>query len=195
MADFGLYYHNFKYGHGNAKKVSNIVSWLDFKQLTVATAELSFFCRLSCQGCVPVKWTAPEVLFGDIAGLSSKSDVYVILFLWNYLIVSFSFVMKEWFFSGGGGYCLIWVIRVRAAGQGMVFGLTVLNRVYNRPFATSDHVVQNLPRWRASSLLFPHIKTKRTEPVKLDLPLFWCPSAGIIMSLPSSMAHFVPRDR
>ncbi|XP_015780241.1 PREDICTED: tyrosine-protein kinase STK-like [Acropora digitifera] len=51
VADFGLYYHNFKYGHGNAKK-----------------------------GCVPVKWTAPEVLFGDIAGLSSKSDVYVILF-------------------------------------------------------------------------------------------------------------------
>ena len=46
------------------------------------------------------------------------------------------------------------------------------------------------PCWRASSLLFPHwdIKTKRPEPVKLDLPLFWCPNAGIIMSLPSSMA-------
>ena len=44
----------------------------------------------------------------------------------------------------------------------------------NRPFATSDHVVQNPPCWRASSLLFPHwdIKTKRPEPVKLDLPLF-----------------------
>ena len=44
----------------------------------------------------------------------------------------------------------------------------------NRPFATSDHVVQNPPCWRASSLLFPHwdIKTKRSEPVKLDLPLF-----------------------
>ena len=70
VADFGLYYHNFKYGHGNAKKVSNIVSWLHFKQLTVATSELSFpnvnmqiyGCRLSSQGCVPVKWTAPEVL-------------------------------------------------------------------------------------------------------------------------------------
>ena len=37
--------------------------------------------------------------------------------------------------------------------------------------ATSDHVVQNPPCWRASSLLFPHwdIKTKRPEPVKLDL--------------------------
>ena len=44
----------------------------------------------------------------------------------------------------------------------------------NRPFATSDHVVQNPPCWRASSLLFLRwdIKTKRPEPVKLDLPLF-----------------------
>ena len=69
--------------------------------------------------------------------------------------------------------------------------------ISNRPFAASDHVVQNPPCWRASSLLFSHwdIKTKRPEPVKLDLPLFWCPSAGIIMSLPSSMADFVPRDR
>ena len=58
----------------------------------------------------------------------------------------------------------------------------------NRPFATSDHVVQNPPCWRASSLLFSHwdIKTKRPEPMKLDLPLFWCPSGGIIMSLPYS---------
>ena len=87
VADFGLYYHNFKYGHGNAKKVSTIVSWLYFKQLTVAPSELSFSnvnmqidgCRLSSQGCVPVKWTAPEVLFGNIATLSSKSDVYVLL--------------------------------------------------------------------------------------------------------------------
>ena len=41
-------------------------------------------------------------------------------------------------------------------------------------FATSDHVVQNPPCWRASSLLFPpwEIKTKKPEPVKLDLPLF-----------------------
>ena len=43
-----------------------------------------------------------------------------------------------------------------------------------RPFAANDHVVQNPPCGRASSLLFPHwdIKTKRPEPVKLDLPLF-----------------------
>ena len=77
-------------------------------------------------------------------------------------------------FLRGGGGCLIWVIRVPAAGQGMVFGLAVLNRVYNRSFATSDHVVQNLPCWRGSSLLFPHwdIKTKSAEPVKLDSPLF-----------------------
>ena len=32
---------------------------------------------------------------------------------------------------GGGGYSLIWPIRGCAAGQGMVFGLSVLNRVYN----------------------------------------------------------------
>ena len=32
---------------------------------------------------------------------------------------------------GGGGFSLIWPIRGRAAGQGMVFGLSVLNRVYN----------------------------------------------------------------
>jgi len=44
----------------------------------------------------------------------------------------------------------------------------------NRPFAANDHVLQNPPCWRASSLLFPHwdIKTKRPEPVKLDLPLY-----------------------
>ena len=32
---------------------------------------------------------------------------------------------------GGGGYSVIWVIWGRAAEQGMVFGLAVLNRVYN----------------------------------------------------------------
>ena len=36
---------------------------------------------------MPVKWTAPEILFGDIAKLSSKSDVYV-LFISNYNVVS-----------------------------------------------------------------------------------------------------------
>jgi len=35
----------------------------------------------------------------------------------------------------------------------------------NRPFATNDHMVQNPPYWRASSLLFPHwdIKTKASQ--------------------------------
>ena len=28
---------------------------------------------------MPVKWTAPEVLYGNIAKLSSKSDVYVLV--------------------------------------------------------------------------------------------------------------------
>ncbi|XP_067025285.1 tyrosine kinase receptor Cad96Ca-like [Acropora muricata] len=64
VADFGLYYHNFKYGHGNAKK-----------------------------GCVPVKWTAPEVLYGNIAKLSSKSDVW-----------SFGVVLYEIFTMGGIPY-------------------------------------------------------------------------------------------
>ncbi|XP_044176852.1 tyrosine kinase receptor Cad96Ca-like isoform X2 [Acropora millepora] len=64
VADFGLYYHNFKYGHGNAKK-----------------------------GCVPVKWTAPEVLYGNIAKLSSKSDV------WSYGVV-----LYEIFTMGGIPY-------------------------------------------------------------------------------------------
>ena len=46
--------------------------------------------------------------------------------------------------------------------------------ILNRPFATNDHMVQNPPCWRASLLLFPYwdIKTKRPEPIKLDLPLF-----------------------
>ncbi|XP_067023939.1 tyrosine kinase receptor Cad96Ca-like [Acropora muricata] len=64
VADFGQYYHNFKYGHGNAKK-----------------------------GCVPVKWTAPEVLYGNIAKLSSKSDVW-----------SFGVVLYEIFTMGGIPY-------------------------------------------------------------------------------------------
>ena len=35
-----------------------------------------FNCFIS-QGCIPVKWTAPEILFGNIEELSSLSDVYV----------------------------------------------------------------------------------------------------------------------
>lgn len=52
ITDFGLAYRNFKYGHGNAKK-----------------------------GCIPVKWTAPEILYGNPASLTSQSDV------WSYGIV------------------------------------------------------------------------------------------------------------
>ena len=57
-------------------------------------------------------------------------------------------------------------------------------------------MVQNAPCLRASSLLFPHwdINTKRPESVKLDLLLFLMSSEGIIMSLPSSRADFVPCD-
>ncbi|XP_068690219.1 receptor-type tyrosine-protein phosphatase F-like [Montipora foliosa] len=64
VTDFGLSYQNFKYGHGNAKK-----------------------------GCIPVKWTAPEILFGDPANLSSKSDV------WSYGVV-----LYEIFTIGGIPY-------------------------------------------------------------------------------------------
>ena len=62
----------------------------------------------------------------------------------------------------------------------------------NRPFAANDHVVQNLPCWRASSFLFPHwdIKTKASQASLVQVSLFQRPSAGIIMSLPSSMADF-----
>ncbi|XP_068757949.1 fibroblast growth factor receptor 1-like [Montipora capricornis] len=64
VTDFGLSYQNFKYGHGNAKK-----------------------------GCVPVKWTAPEILFGDASNLSTKSDV------WSYGVV-----LYEIFTIGGIPY-------------------------------------------------------------------------------------------
>ena len=68
--------------------------------------------------------------------------------------------------SAGRGRC--YLPRPKAEVDNM------LRHLQNRPFTTSDHVVQNPPCWRASSLLFPHwdIKTKRPEPVKLDLPLF-----------------------
>ena len=43
---------------------------------------------------------------------------------------SFRFLTwTKWVASPGGGYSLIWPIRGCAAGQGMVFGLSVLNRV------------------------------------------------------------------
>ena len=43
---------------------------------------------------MPVKWTAPEVLFGDIAKLSSKSDVYELLLIkFQFFVVFFCFVV------------------------------------------------------------------------------------------------------
>ena len=46
--------------------------------------------------------------------------------------LSYRIVQMEVIISpGGGGYSLIWAIWGRAAGQGMVFGLAVLNRVCN----------------------------------------------------------------
>ncbi|XP_066029971.1 uncharacterized protein [Pocillopora verrucosa] len=64
LTDFGLSYQDFKYGPGNAKK-----------------------------GCIPIKWTAPEILFGHVAQLSTKSDV------WSYGIV-----LYEIFTVGGIPY-------------------------------------------------------------------------------------------
>ncbi|PFX12102.1 Fibroblast growth factor receptor 3 [Stylophora pistillata] len=49
LTDFGLSYQDFKYGTGNAKR-----------------------------GCIPVKWSAPEILIGHVERLSTKSDVYVL---------------------------------------------------------------------------------------------------------------------
>ncbi|XP_020615347.1 tyrosine kinase receptor Cad96Ca-like [Orbicella faveolata] len=64
VTDFGLAYQDFKYGHGNAKK-----------------------------GCMPIKWTAPEILSGNVAELSTQSDV------WSYGIV-----LYEIFTIGGIPY-------------------------------------------------------------------------------------------
>ncbi|XP_066030549.1 fibroblast growth factor receptor 2-like [Pocillopora verrucosa] len=64
LTDFGLCYQDFKYGPGNAKR-----------------------------GCIPIKWTAPEILFGHVEQLSTKSDV------WSYGIV-----LYEIFTVGGIPY-------------------------------------------------------------------------------------------
>jgi len=73
-----------------------------------------------------------------------------------------------------------------------------LNKIFrNRPFATGDRVVQGPPCWSAGSLLFPHwdIKTKASQVSLVQVSLFLCPSAGVIMGLPSGMAGFVPCGR
>ena len=51
---------------------------------------------------------------------------------------------------------------------------TTRSPITNRPFASNDHVVQNPPCWRASSLLFPHwdIKTKASQASLIQVSLF-----------------------
>ena len=65
------------------------------------------------------------------------------------------------------------------------------------PFARNGHMVQNPPWWRATSLLFPRrdIKTKASQGWLIEVSLFQRLIAGIIMSLPSSTADFVPCNR
>jgi len=41
------------------------------------SASLQDSCFLYLQGCMPIKWTAPEILSGNFAELSAQSDVYV----------------------------------------------------------------------------------------------------------------------
>ena len=50
----------------------------------------------------------------------------------------------------------------------------ILGKIVNRPFAASDHVVQNPPCWRASSFLFPHwdIKTNASQASLVRVSLF-----------------------
>ena len=94
------------------------------------------------------------------------------------------FILK---FENNLGKCSLSILGVIHSGNNLgkyyyvVLNLGITSGIApNRPFATNDHMVQNLPCWRASSLLFLHwdMKTKTPEPVKLDLPLFQCPSAG-----------------
>ena len=57
-------------------------------------------------------------------------------------------------------------------------GVMVIHRAShfysNRPFAANDHVVQNPPCWKASSLLFPQwdIKTKASQASLVQVSLF-----------------------
>ena len=73
--------------------------------------------------------------------------------------------------------------------KGILLNRMTVSTEQNRPFATNDHMVQNPPCWRAL------LKTKASQAWLVGVSLFQCPSAGIIMSLPSSMADFVPSDR
>ena len=48
-----------------------------FGGLTSYRVQFRTVLTIVFQGCIPIKWTAPEILFGNPAGLSTKSDVYV----------------------------------------------------------------------------------------------------------------------
>ena len=60
-----------------------------------------------------------------------------------------------------GEYCFIWVIGVRAAGQGMVFGLAVLNRVwYYEPRDLNPDCEQSLSFLRLRPRAAPYERSK-----------------------------------
>ena len=42
-----------------------------------SSVNLQAFYSLYLQGCMSIKWTAPEILSGNVADLSTHSDVYV----------------------------------------------------------------------------------------------------------------------
>ena len=57
-------------------KLTRTTSDIQMKTTLVVSERIVYNCFIS-QGCIPVKWTAPEILFGNIAELSPLSDVYV----------------------------------------------------------------------------------------------------------------------
>ena len=59
---------------GNASVKTNLDTKL--KKMRKWVLLLIFNCFI-LKGCIPVKWTAPEILFGNIEELSPLSDVYV----------------------------------------------------------------------------------------------------------------------
>ena len=69
------------------------------------------------------------------------------------------------------------------------------NAIQCRPFATSDHDWYKIRHAGGQAHYYSCTGTlKQRNLNQWSLTLFWCPSAGIIMSLPSIMADFVPRD-
>ena len=92
--------------------------------------------------------------------------------------------------------CVSSSFRTTVASTSHLFPEFTDNSSSNRRCAANDHW-HGPPCWRASSLLFSHwnIKTKASQAWLVEFSLFLKrPSAGIIMSLPSSMADFVPCD-